>query len=239
MIDGWTERSRNAVVELAEEDGALVLRSTDRLVYRRHPLHQHRPASGRPAGGRPAAVADERGAGRFADPAAGDAGAVVAGDRGADRVLRRLRRVQRPSGDPGGAVRRGPLATAGAPLRAAGRAARPPGRGPAGRQPRTDRGDQAADASSRPGLPRAAVGSGDRGGPRSPGGQDRGHLEHAAADRSGAGRHGARRSRPGRGRHGRIEPAGRRRGAGGRDPRRACRAGGAGPGYRRSSSGHR
>jgi hypothetical protein len=33
VIDGWTERSRNAVVQLAEEGGALVLRSTDRLVY--------------------------------------------------------------------------------------------------------------------------------------------------------------------------------------------------------------
>jgi Bacterial SH3 domain len=33
VIDGWTERSRNAVVELQEDDGVLVVRSTDRLVY--------------------------------------------------------------------------------------------------------------------------------------------------------------------------------------------------------------
>ena len=33
VIDGWTERGRNAVVELDEEGGAVVVRSTDRLVY--------------------------------------------------------------------------------------------------------------------------------------------------------------------------------------------------------------
>ena len=33
VIDGWTERSRNAVVELQEDGGVLVVRSTDRLVY--------------------------------------------------------------------------------------------------------------------------------------------------------------------------------------------------------------
>lgn len=33
VIDGWTERARNAVVELAEVDGELVVRSTDRLIY--------------------------------------------------------------------------------------------------------------------------------------------------------------------------------------------------------------
>jgi hypothetical protein len=33
VIDGWTERSRNAVVELQEDGGVLVVRSTDRVVY--------------------------------------------------------------------------------------------------------------------------------------------------------------------------------------------------------------
>jgi hypothetical protein len=33
VIDGWTERSRNAVVELQEDGGVLVVRSIDRLVY--------------------------------------------------------------------------------------------------------------------------------------------------------------------------------------------------------------
>ncbi len=33
VIDGWNERSRNAVVELQDDGGALVIRSTDRLVY--------------------------------------------------------------------------------------------------------------------------------------------------------------------------------------------------------------
>jgi hypothetical protein len=33
VIDGWTERGRNAVVELTEVGGELVLRSTDRLIY--------------------------------------------------------------------------------------------------------------------------------------------------------------------------------------------------------------
>jgi hypothetical protein len=33
VIDGWTERGRNAVVELDEQGGAVVVRSTDRLVY--------------------------------------------------------------------------------------------------------------------------------------------------------------------------------------------------------------
>ncbi len=33
VIDGWKERSRNAVVELQDDGGVLVVRSTDRLVY--------------------------------------------------------------------------------------------------------------------------------------------------------------------------------------------------------------
>jgi hypothetical protein len=33
VIDGWTERSRNAVVDLQEDGGVLVVRSTDRVVY--------------------------------------------------------------------------------------------------------------------------------------------------------------------------------------------------------------
>ncbi len=33
VIDGWNERSRNAVVELQDDGGVLVIRSTDRLVY--------------------------------------------------------------------------------------------------------------------------------------------------------------------------------------------------------------
>ena len=33
VVEGWTERGRNAVVELTEVDGELVVRSTDRLVY--------------------------------------------------------------------------------------------------------------------------------------------------------------------------------------------------------------
>ena len=33
VIDGWTERGRNAVVELAEDGGEVVIRTTDRLIY--------------------------------------------------------------------------------------------------------------------------------------------------------------------------------------------------------------
>ena len=32
VIDGWTERGRNAVVEIEEDGGAVVVRSTDRLI---------------------------------------------------------------------------------------------------------------------------------------------------------------------------------------------------------------
>ncbi len=33
VLDGWSERSRNAVVELEDDGGVLVVRSTDRLIY--------------------------------------------------------------------------------------------------------------------------------------------------------------------------------------------------------------
>ncbi len=33
VIDGWSERNRNAVVEIRDDGGVLVIRSTDRLVY--------------------------------------------------------------------------------------------------------------------------------------------------------------------------------------------------------------
>ena len=42
VIDGWTERGRNAVVELEEDGGAVVVRSDRSAGLQRRALHQHR-----------------------------------------------------------------------------------------------------------------------------------------------------------------------------------------------------
>ena len=134
VVDGWNERSRDAVVEVPDDDGVLVIRSTDRLVYNGIRYVSIAPAAGRSAGTRPAPAAD-----RPAGPRVLAAGCARArslrglGDRGPGRILRQLPRVQPAPRHARGAVRRGPKPGPGASLRASGGAARPADRRAAGR----------------------------------------------------------------------------------------------------------